>query len=143
MNFGLGRHGFRQKPLHLYIAYSLPGENSCTDYRFSFICSNPSPLYQKPISGRNVPYRQPRNVTPLTFLQLHMLRSAIGLTCRRRTSRFPFSTSVLPLKATVVRREGISTMVAPKYLTGDKASIDKFIDQFDVSCPFQALEKKQ
>ena len=28
-------------------------------------------------------------------------------------------------------------MVAPKYLTGDKASIDKFIDQFDVSCSFK------
>jgi hypothetical protein len=34
-------------------------------------------------------------------------------------------------------------MVAPKYLTGDKASIDEFIDQFDVSRPLKLAKKQQ
>jgi hypothetical protein len=32
-------------------------------------------------------------------------------------------------------------MTGPKYLTGDKASIDEFIDQFDVLYPLASIRK--
>lgn len=34
-------------------------------------------------------------------------------------------------------------MTEPKYLTGDKASIDEFLDRFDVLLPFELLKVKE
>ena len=39
-------------------------------------------------------------------------------------------------------REFYLTMTGPKYLTGDKAGIDEFIDQFDVISPLLSPKKE-
>ena len=118
----------------------IASESSCIELRVLFHMLEFEFYHQKPISGRIDPDGDERTSLHQLFL-LHMLRSAFVLTRRRRKSRYPSFTSVLPRKASIVRRESISTMVAPKYLTGDKASIDKFIDQFDVSCLFWRSRK--
>ena len=116
----------------------IASESSCIE--LTVLIHMPKLHHQMPISGRIDPDGDLRT-SPFNYFLSHMLRSAFVLTCCRGATRSLRSVSVLPRKVSIVRRESISTMVAPKYLTGDKASIDKFIDQFDVSCLFWGSTK--
>ena len=77
-----------------------------------------------------VPPKSPN--TSLFMVLIRALRipgkSSLAIKCPVfRTDRFPQPTQPRHLSAATSR------MAQPKYLTGDKAGIDAFVDQFDVS----------
>jgi hypothetical protein len=133
------------------IACSLLKNGSCTDYFLNFGSSESisNANDEEPVSGRLDPDGCPKTSVHQLFFQLRMLRSAIVLTCsrgaRHSVSSAPFVQLLFNNRETALRggvRGLCSTMTGPKYLTGDKAGIDEFIDQYDVICPLRSPKKE-